>query len=207
MRIHRLTVILWSLCLVPVLLVAGAAGAAPEAGAGPAEKPAAAASQPGRATGLRYEDDSLSVRMVMRTPDQLRAFYIGRGFNQAAIDEILATCFMTPIVHNKTLDVLWLRLDDWRFSRGAERIARLGRDYWPPRWEATGLAQAHRSTFGWTLLPEERDLRPDESAGGSVVIARQAEPFTLTMRFHTGADAAGPLKTVIFEDLECTNSP
>ncbi len=154
----------------------------------------------------RYEDDSLMVRMVLRTPDQLTAFYLGRGFNQAAIDQILATCFLTPIVHNKTTDVLWLTLDDWRFSRGDKDIPRLGRDYWTARWAEAELPLAQQSTFGWTLLPEVRDLRPDEGAGGSVVIPRQDRPFTLTMRLPTGANKQGPVKTLVFEDLQCTNS-
>ena len=143
----------------------------------------------------------------MRTPDQLTAFYIGRGFNQAAIDQILETCFVTPVVHNKTFDVLWLDLDDWRFERAdGTAIPRLGRDYWPARWAEAKLPQAQQSTFGWTLLPEVRDLRRDEGAGGSVAIPKQDGPFTLSMHFHTGADRQGPVKTVIFEDLRCSTN-
>ncbi len=156
----------------------------------------------------RYEDDQVSVRVVMRTPDQLTAFYLGREFNRAAIAKILETCFITPIIHNKTVDVLWLELDEWQFSQGDKVITRLKRDYWPDKWREAGLSQAHQSTFGWTLLPEVRDLRLDEGAGGSVVIPRQPRPFTLTMKFHTGADKQGPVKTVVFEDLQCvTNLP
>ena len=154
---------------------------------------------------LRYEDDQISVRLVMRTPDQLAAFYLGREFNRAAIDQILATCFVTPIVHNKTLDVLWLELDAWQFSRDGKPIARIKRDYWPDKWRESGLSQAHQSTFGWTLMPEVRDLRLDESVGGSVVIPRQTRPFRLTMHFHTGADKRGPVKTVVFEEVKCVS--
>lgn len=155
-----------------------------------------------------YEDTQVKVRIVMRTPDQLTAFYLGRGFSHAAIDRILETCFITPIIQNKTLDVLWLDLDDWRFSQGDRIIPRIARDYWPDQWRAAGLPQAHQSTFGWTLMPEVRDLRLDEGVGGSVVIPMQTRPFKLTMRFHTGADKQGPVKTVVFEDLQCvTNKP
>ncbi|MGB5728041.1 MAG: hypothetical protein WBM52_12620, partial [Thiogranum sp.] len=74
-------------------------------------------SQPVVADGidpLKYEDDQVSMRLVLRTPEQLSAFYQGRGFNQAAIDRILETCFITPIIHNKTLDAVWLELDNWQ---------------------------------------------------------------------------------------------
>ena len=159
-------------------------------------------------SGLRYEDDSLFIRIVQRSPEQLTAFYLGRQFNQAAIDHILDTCFVTPIIHNKTFDVLWLELDTWQFSRGDEQIPRIKRDYWPEKWDRSGLPQAQRSTFGWTLMPEKRDLRRDEGVGGSVVIPWQQQPFTLRMNFHTGADKQGPLKTIVFEDIQCvTDTP
>jgi hypothetical protein len=154
----------------------------------------------------RYEDAQMAVRIVMRTPDQLTAFYLGREFNRAAIDKIRETCFITPIIHNKTLEVLWLELDEWQFSQGDRIIPRIKRDYWPEKWREAGLSQAHQSTFGWTLMPEVRDLRLDEGVGGSVVIPMQSRPFKLTMTFHTGADRQGPVKTVVFEDLTCVSN-
>jgi hypothetical protein len=151
----------------------------------------------------RYEDPQVKVRVIMRTPDQLAAFYLGRQFGQAAIDKILETCFITPIIHNKTIDVLWLELDEWQFKQGDRVIPRIDRGYWPDKWREANLPQAHQSTFGWTLMPEVRDLRLDEGAGGSVVIPMQDKPFTLNMKFHTGADKQGPVKTIVFEDLIC----
>jgi hypothetical protein len=157
---------------------------------------------------VRYEDDSVFIRIVQRSPEQLTAFYLGRQFNRAAIAQILDTCFVTPIIHNKTFDVLWLELDHWQFSRGEERIPRIKRAYWPEKWDQSELPQAQRSTFGWTLMPEVRDLRRDESVGGSVVIPWQQQPFTLSMNFHTGADKQGPVKTIVFEDIRCvTDTP
>ncbi len=152
-----------------------------------------------------YEDNEVAIRIVLRTPEQLTAFYLGRGFNRSAIDRILDTCFITSVIHNKTLPLLWLELDHWRFKRGAEEIHRIKRDYWREQWRETDLPQAHRSTFGWTLMPEARDLRLDERVGGSVVIPKQTKPFTLIMNFHTTADKQGRVKTVAFEGIECVS--
>ena len=152
---------------------------------------------------LMYEDDEVYVRLVLRSREQLQAFYQGRQFPGRAIEEILATCFITPIVKNLSLDVLWLDLDDWRFAVGVKPIARVKRDYWAARWQEIDLKQAHRSTFGWTLMPERRDLRLDESVGGSVVIPTQKQGFTVRARFKTGADGKGPMKEVVFDDVAC----
>lgn len=154
---------------------------------------------------LKYEDDQVSMRLVLRSPAQLSAFYQGRGFNQAAIDRILETCFITPIIHNKTLDAVWLELDHWQFEAGGQAVPRIGRDYWPGKWREAGLPQAQQSTFGWTLMPEVRDLRLDEGVGGSVVIPMQSQPFTMTANFHTGLDKKGKIKTIVFEDIQCVS--
>jgi hypothetical protein len=150
-----------------------------------------------------YEDDEVYMRLISRTPTQLSAFYQGREFRQAAIDKILETCFVTAIVRNKTLDILWLDLDLWRFSLHGEPIQRIRRDYWREQWEAVGLPQGHRSTFGWTLMPEVRDLRLDESVGGNVVIPWQSRPFSLSATFPTGAGRQGRPKIIEFEDIRC----
>jgi hypothetical protein len=152
---------------------------------------------------LEYEDADVFMRLVLRTPTQLSAFYQGREFSQAAIDRILETCFITPIIKNKVVDVLWLELDLWRFSVDGRPIQRIGRDHWRKAWQDVGLPQAHRSTFGWTLLPEVRDLRIDESVGGSVMIPWQSQPFTLTAVFPRGADRQSEPKTIVFEGIQC----
>lgn len=151
----------------------------------------------------RYEDKAIAIHLINRTPDQLKAFYIARQFNKASINEILNTCFVTPIIHNFSQDILWLDLDEWRFSSNGKSFNRLRRDYWPERWKKAKLPQAQQSTFGWTLLPEARDLHPEESVGGSFVIPYQASPFTLTMNFPVGADKQSSVKTVTFEGVQC----
>lgn len=151
-----------------------------------------------------YEDEQIYMRLVLRTPEQLTAFYQGRQFKQQAIDKILETCFVTPIIKNKYFEVLWLELDNWQFMDNKNQpIKRITRDYWDQQWQKIQLKQAHQSTFGWTLMPEVRDLRFDEGVGGSMVIPWQEEPFKVVANFHTKPDKKGPLKTVIFEGVTC----
>lgn len=155
----------------------------------------------------KYEDDEIYMRIVLRTPEQLTAFYIGREFKQAAIDEILKTCFVTPIIKNKKFEALWLELDNWEFfletKEGDRPIERIKRVYWKTIWEETSLPQAHQSTFGWTLMPEVRDLRFDEGVGGSIVLPMQSQPFTIKANFKTGLNKQGKPKTVVFEGISC----
>jgi len=150
-----------------------------------------------------YEDGDIKFRIVDRTPENISAFYQGREFKQTAIDEILNTCYFTVIIHNKTQTTLWLELDNWQFSQGKRQIKRINREYWKNRWDAINLNQAHRSTFGWTLMPEARDLRADEGVGGSIVIPIQDKPYTVTANFATRPDKSGPIKTVKIHGAQC----
>jgi len=154
---------------------------------------------------LKYNDGEVFMRLVIRSKDQLTAFYSGRGFPKPAIAEILKTCFITPIVKNKALETLWIEPDTWRFLINGKPIDRIKRDYWAKVWHKVGLSLAHQSTFGWTLLPETRNLQLDESAGGSIAIPRQTKPFTLVARFNTGPDKKGEPKIITFKNVSCEN--
>lgn len=154
---------------------------------------------------LKYDDGRVFMRLVIRSKDQLTAFYAGRGFPKPAIAEILKTCFITPIVKNKTMTTLWIEPDTWRFSSNGKAIERIKRDYWTKVWHKTGLSLAHQSTFGWTLLPETRNLQPDESAGGSIAIPMQTKAFTLVAHFNTDPDKNGEPKIITFKKVSCEN--
>jgi len=152
-----------------------------------------------------YEDKDIQVRLIFRKPEQLAAFYIGRGFKQDAINKIQETCFITAIIKNRNIDVLWLELDNWTFRHEDQPVTRIDRSYWKQKWQEINLPMNHQSTFGWTLLPEVRDLRRDESAGGNVVIPKQPGPFNLTMRFKTGAHKKGEEKIINFQNISCAS--
>lgn len=152
----------------------------------------------------RFDDKNITVVIGSRTPDQLAAFYTGRGFNQASIDAITKTCFVFGMVNNKTYDVLWLTLDDWKFfTADGEPIKRIKRQDWAEVWQQTGLSPSHQSTFGWTQLPESRDLRQHEKVGGNVVVEWQDKPFKVIANFRTGADKSGKPRTITVENLTC----
>ena len=73
------------------------------------------------------------------------------------------------------------------------------------KWRKAHLPLAQQSTFGWTLMPEARDLRLDENVGGNIVLPWQSRPFTLRANFSTGADKQGPHKTIVFGNIECVS--
>lgn len=152
----------------------------------------------------RFENDSLTIRLVPRTPNQMAAFYEARGFARNALEVLKKACFVTVVIRNKTdSEVIWLEPKNWRFLSEHGDVARLTREYWNTQWGELKLPLAHRSTFGWTLLPERRDLQPKEPVGGNLALTRTSAPVTVVAQFMTGQAKQGPEITVRFENIRC----
>jgi hypothetical protein len=152
---------------------------------------------------LSVESDGLYMFVHLNTPDQMAAFYEARGFPAGAIQRLRRTCFVMAHVENRGKQVLWLELKNWHFLSDGKEIHRLDRDYWDGVWNDIGMPQASRSTFGWTQLPEERDLQPDEPVGGNLILPPTDESFTLQADFLTGKNKREGMIRVRFENLRC----
>ena len=153
--------------------------------------------------GPHIETDDLLVVLRPRTPEQIAAFYEARGFPQAALDRVSDTCFVTVHIRNRSNSVIWLDLAEWRFSSDGRPLERLDRRWWQAQWDAIGLRQASRSTFGWTLLPEIRDLQPDEPVGGNVVFPGVTRQFDMQLNLPTGRHRDGETITLEFGNIDC----
>lgn len=151
-----------------------------------------------------YIGQGIEMRAEPRAPDQISAFYEARGFPRAAVEALSAACFITVGIQNRREDIVWLEPARWQyFDAGGQAIERLPRAYWETRFEKLGVSPASRATFGWTQLPEVRDLRPAEPVGGNITLVPVRGTFTLVARFATGSDRRGPEIVVRFDKLTC----
>jgi hypothetical protein len=153
--------------------------------------------------GPYYEDSHLLVKLVPRTPTQMAAFYEARGFPPEALDRIRQTCFMTLVIENRSKDVLWVDLGQWKFSSDGEPVTRLDGSYWQQQWNAINLRQASRSTFGWTQFPQLRDLQPDETVGGNLVLPGNIDRVTIDAVLQPGKDREDTPVRLGFGNIEC----
>ena len=154
--------------------------------------------------GPFVENADILFVLMPRTPEQMAAFYEARGFPPAAIARIKATCFVTVHIENRSRQIIWMEPDTWKFSSRGQPLQRLDSDYWNTQWDAIGLPQANRSTFGWTQLPAVRDLQPEESVGGNIVFPKTRGSFDLEAHLQTGQDRRGNQLNIRFENVNCT---
>jgi hypothetical protein len=148
--------------------------------------------------------EGVSFRIAAGRPEGVAAFYEARGFPPQAIGALREACFLNVVIRNQRVDIVWLELDRWRFIDETGRtIERLTPAHWNAQWDRLNLPVANRATFGWTQLPEVRDLRPDEPVGGNVLIMPPPGRFRLEARFATGANKSGPDIVVSVDPLTC----
>ncbi len=157
------------------------------------------------AADTRIVRDGLSFYLSARTPEQTDAFYSARGLPTNAVQAIAQTCFLTVGLHNRSADVVWLDLAHWRFTDASGReIARISLPEWTARWQKMSVPLAAQATFGWTQLPETRDMQPDEDVGGNVPLTPPPSgEFTLVARFPTGAEGKGKPIIISVPGLTC----
>ena len=153
--------------------------------------------------GPFVENDDMLMVLMPHTPAQIAAFYEARGFPKKALDLISKACFVTVHIENKSKRVIWLETANWALDSNKRTLQRLGKDHWDARWDEIKLPLANRATFGWTQLPAQRDLQPDEPVGGNIVLHGDIGKFNLEARFLTGKDKRGGMLEVRFQDIEC----
>lgn len=156
------------------------------------------------AADARLAREGVELFVSARTSEQIGAFYAARGLPPAALQALSKACFLTVGLQNKRKETLWLEPAQWRFVDAQNiTVPRINRAEWTARWNALQVPLAAQSTFGWTQLPESRDLYPEESVGGNLTLVPPAGNFSLIARFRTGADGQGKLIELTVPDLSC----
>jgi len=160
-------------------------------------------------SGLRGGDcvETPELRFCIRpnTPRQMAAFFEARGFPKPALKEVSSDCFITVGVENLSDRIVWLEPARWKIRIEDKALERLTPDDWGQRWEVLGIPEGNRATFGWTLLPETRDLRPSEPVGGNIVLPRVPGPFSLEANFSTGANRGGKPIHIHYGEIRCAS--
>lgn len=156
------------------------------------------------AAAMRQTVDGIDISVDPRTPAQLEGFYTARGLPPAAIAAMQQYCFITVAVHNRRRDIVWLEPERWEFTDDTgHALQRVPRSVWDARWEALKIPGGARSAFGWTQLPDARDLQPDEPVGGNLALTPAHGAVNIVAIFPIGTRDSTRTVRVRFSDLHC----
>ena len=149
--------------------------------------------------------DGVELFVSARTVEQIRAFYGARGMPADALQELAKACFLTVGLKNKRAETLWLEPLRWRLiDVDGKPINLISRQEWKSRWKALSVPLAAQSTFGWSQLPESRDLYPEETVGGNISLLPPEGSFSLIASFRTGSSGDGKMLELIIPNLSCS---
>lgn len=135
---------------------------------------------------LVFENEQIKLQIFPRTPNQMAGFYEAREFPKRMVGVLTGFCIMTVVIHNKTQNIFWMDLENWKFISDSGDEKRVHRKQWPPRWKKMNIPMASQSTFRWTLLPEALEFFPDEHEGGNVILVSMKKAFSLQASFAAG---------------------
>jgi hypothetical protein len=164
---------------------------------------AAALTESAAAQPLSVSTEAIEIQFAPRTPNQMMSFYEARGFPKEMLNILRKECFITVRIHNKSREIIWHDLANWRFSHDDKPLKREHREYWLQKWHSMQIPLASISTFRWTLLPETLDYLPDEEEGGNIILPRVNGPIALSATFASGDDQRGPIITITHDRLNC----
>ncbi len=126
------------------------------------------------------------VELTQLTPDQSRAFFMGRGFAREDAGHYATACvFMTVLRNDAAPAAIHYRLAEWRAvvpGRGGQP-PKLKED-WMAEWTARGLPAAQKIAFEWSQFPSEQTFEPgDWNQGMSTFMLPPGGRFDLVLRW------------------------
>jgi hypothetical protein len=135
-------------------------------------------------------------------PDQVRAFYVSRGFALAEADVFAGACVYMAVLRNDAAPgEIRFRLADWQVRQGGATHTLRPVDDWLVQWQARGVSEAARIAFRWAQLPPEQSYAPGEWNQGMVATGlAPGSRFDLIARWTVvGQDYEGRL-----DDVDCS---
>jgi hypothetical protein len=145
----------------------------------------------------------VTLALTQLLPDQVRAFYVNRGFRLEDAEVFALACVYMAVMRNDAAPgVIRFRQADWTVRSNGEAHPVPPVDDWLEQWEARGVPAPARLAFRWAQLPPEQSYAPGEWNQG--MLATGLPPgsrFDLIARWTL----AGQPYEVTLSDVRCTD--
>jgi hypothetical protein len=115
------------------------------------------------ATTWETQAHGVTLALTQLLPDQVRAFYVNRGFDLADVAVFAGACvFMTVMRNDAAPGELSFRLADWQIQTAGAIRGLPPVDDWLAQWQRRGVSETARIAFRWAQLPPEQSYAPGE---------------------------------------------
>lgn len=111
-------------------------------------------------------DEGMSLRLVHRLPDQIRAFFLSRNFSEEHVETIATSCafqtVLTNTSHKSTPGPLNFNLRKWVVLYKGQQLGLKTREDWNKEWSDKKVAAMSKMAFEWSLVPTEMEYQPND---------------------------------------------
>jgi len=98
--------------------------------------------------------NGVSLKLTQILPDQVRGFYLARGFPISAVEHINQTCVFQTILRNQSApSTIDYNLVNWRATSSGGKIPLKLQAAWQEEWKQQNISASARTAFQWALLP------------------------------------------------------
>ncbi len=154
----------------------------------------------------KLERDGLKLETAPLAPDQVRAFFLARGFSAADTEHIVsAGCVFRSAIgsaHAKAdAPAVTVALGEWNVTpAGGGVSAPRTREQWEAEWTKRTVSEDAATAFHWSLFPTEQTFSATDYNWGFLTFGlAPGTRFTLDLAWRNG----GQMHTARMEGLEC----
>lgn len=106
--------------------------------------------------------NGVSLSLTQLLPDQVRAFYVNRGFSLKQIDPYAASCVYTTVLRNdKAPGVIHFVQKDWSIVSDGHSKPPMDTRNWLERLKQAGSKKPALIAFRWAQFPPEHEYEPN----------------------------------------------
>jgi hypothetical protein len=157
-----------------------------------------------------WSNQTVSIRLVQRLPDQTRAFFAARGFSRDHVERIAQSCvFQTVFKNIAAADsdmVIRYDLTEWQIrfndSQPKQKLKqRLKvKQQWMDEWKQSNAPPKAQIAFSWSLLPTQQKYKAgDYNWGMTTYNLPPGKHFDLTLVWYQNEQR----HTAVIPDVQC----
>lgn len=155
--------------------------------------------------GWLIQDNNIEIQLNPLMPEQVRAFYLARGFSNKVIELIAHSCVYQTVIKNISAEnnarSVSVDLSNWRLidERGESGIE--SKSSWQQKWSDMGETESAIIAFQWATFPWQQDFELTGDYGWGMILLGPitGESFDLIARWKVGGT---PFQQKI-EQLNC----
>ncbi len=139
--------------------------------------------------GWRVQDENIKIELNPLQKDQVRAFYLGRGFSEILTERIADSCVYQTVIENVSTPnrdtQLEVDLSDWRLNGKPDGVALRSKEEWIQEWTTSGASVASILAFKWATFPTLQFFKLTGDYGwGMILFGKQTgKTFDLLLKW------------------------